>query len=154
MRIAWVFLLFATSNWVLAAEPPYPFDVGDTSSTAPPTGEGDNSDLILSLVIQLTKDMKGVKADVVEIKEDLGEVKVNQAVLQQDVSTLKGDVSELKLSSAVSSAKMTQLESQVEGNKHINLLILSLRQSLSRLRLFHKTFWAQFDVWGIESKYI
>ena len=175
MRIALVFLLFATSNWVLAAEPPYPFDVGDTSSTAPPTGEGDNSDLILSLVIQLTKDMKGVKADISEIKgdvsdlkedlgdlqedvgdlqEDLGEVKVNQAVLQQDVSTLKGDVSELKLSSAVSSAKMTQLESQVEGNKHINLLILSLRQSLSRLRLFHKTFWAQFDVWGIESKYI
>ena len=102
MRIAWVFLLLATSNWVLADESPHLNDLGDSSSTAPPTGEGDNSDLILALVFQLTKDMS-------DVKDDLGEVKVNQAVLQQDVSSLQQ-------TSGVTLAKVSRLETQFEGN--------------------------------------
>ena len=102
MRIVWACLLFATSNWVLGDESPNLNDLGDSSSTAPPTGEGDKTDLILALVLQITKDVS-------DVKDDLGEVKVNQAVLQQDVSSLQQ-------TSGVTLAKVSRLETQFEGN--------------------------------------
>ena len=101
--------LITTRNLVLATESPHLMDDEDTSSTAPPSGEGDNSDLILSLVIKLTEDMS-------EVKDEVSEMKLNQAVLQQDVSYMQEDISALQQTSTVSLTKMAQLEIQVEGN--------------------------------------
>ena len=136
MLIVWILFLFAPTNWVLAAEPPH-LNVGDTSTSVPPTGGGDFDTIAMQLLLQLTQDMKQVKGDVSDvkvnqavlqqdvsdlkgdvnvIKGEMSQVQLNQALLQQDVSSTQQDVSSLQQSSAVSSVKISRLESSVEGN--------------------------------------
>ena len=94
MLTVFVLFLFVPNNWVLATESPKFDDI--TSTLAPSTGEGGNSDVVLALLLQISRDLT-------DVKEDVGELKVDQALLQEDVSSLQK-------SSAVNSAKISKLE--------------------------------------------
>ena len=72
-----------------------------TNALGPSGGEDDTSDLILAILLQMSQDIS-------EVREDVVDLKTNQAVLQNDVSSLQR-------SSAVNSAKMSTLETSFEG---------------------------------------
>ena len=109
MFIVYFLLLILPTKGVLADESPPISYVCNISLPVPPSGGDGSYDIVTYLLIQLTQDMKEVKQDVSQVKNDVSQVKL-------DVDQVKLDVRQVQLNQTV---LQEQQQQDMESIKYV-----------------------------------